>query len=133
VFDDAFTHGEGEIESAEGGVPLFEPGDDAERMKVMVESEAILLESCVEGLFACVAEGWMANVVGEGQSLGKFVVETEGTRDGAGDLGDFEGVSESGSKVVSREIASQPREDLGFAGETAESAGMQDASSVTRE
>jgi hypothetical protein len=47
------------------GVALLEVLDDAERVEVVVEAEAVALEAAVEGAFAGVAEGRMADVVDE--------------------------------------------------------------------
>jgi hypothetical protein len=92
VLDDAFTDGEGEIEAAEGGVPLLKPGDDAQGVQVVIEAEAMRLKGLIEGLFAGVAEGRMADVMGQGEGFGELGVEAEGRGEGAGDLGDFKSV-----------------------------------------
>ena len=100
VLDDAFADGEGEVEAAKGGVALFKPGDDAQGVEVVVEAEAVGAEALVEGFFAGVAEGRMADVVDQGESLGELGIEAEGGGQGAGDLGDFKGVGEAAAEVV---------------------------------
>ena len=69
MFDDAFAHGEGEVEPAQGGRAFFKPGDDAQGVQIVVETEAMCLERAIQRLFAGVAEGWVADVVGQGQSF----------------------------------------------------------------
>jgi hypothetical protein len=133
MLDDALAHGECEVEATEGGIALFEPGDDAEGMQVVVESERVLVKGCVEGLFACVAEGRVADIVGECEGVGEFVVKAESGGDGAGDLGDFEGVGEAAAEVVAGQIAGDAGEDLSFSGEAAEGASVQDAGAVACE
>ena len=43
MLHDAFTHSEGEIEAAMGGVALLEVLYDAQGMEVVVEAEAVAL------------------------------------------------------------------------------------------
>jgi len=133
VFDDAFTHCQREIKSAECGITLFEPGDDAESMEVVVEAEAITAEGFIKRLFTGVAEGRVAYVMGEGEGFREFLVEAESGGDGTGDLGDFEGVRESAAEVIGGEVAGQAGEDLSFTGEAAKGAGVEDASTIARE
>ena len=87
------------------------------------------LEALVEGAFAGVAEGGVADVVDQGEGLGEVLVEAEGGGDGAGDLGDLDGVGEAAAEVVGGAAG----EDLGLAGEAAEGAGLDDALAVALE
>ena len=41
VLDDAFAHGEGQIQAAKCGIALFKPGDDAQRVQVVVKAESV--------------------------------------------------------------------------------------------
>ena len=91
------------------------------------------MEGFVERLFAGVAKRGMADVVGQGESFGKFGVEAKSVGDGTGDLGDFECVGQATAEVIAREVAGESREDLGLSGETAEGARMQDAGAVASE
>ena len=81
----------------------------------------------VEGTLAGVAEGWVANVVNEGQGFGQVLIEVEGAGDVAGNLRDFHGVGEARAEVV----GGAGGKDLGFASEAAEGAGLDDAFAVT--
>jgi len=132
VLDDTFAHGEGEIESAEGRVALFEPGDDAQSVQVVVEAETVLTQSFIESFFAGVAEGRMADVVREGESFGELRVEAEGSGDGAGDLGDLESVGEPAAEVIGGELSGEAGEDLRLPRKTAEGASVEDSGSVPR-
>jgi len=142
VLDYAFTDGGGEVESAEGGVALFKPGDNAEGVQIVVEAEAVSAEGVIEGFFAGVPEGRMADVVDQGEGFGEFDIEAECGGKGAGDLGDFKGVGEPIAEVVGRRgewliqdfiRVGKSGEDLGFAGEAAEGAGVEDAGGVAGE
>ena len=84
----------------------------------------------VESLFAGVAEGRVADVVGQRQRLGQFRVQSQGGGQGAGDLGHFQGVGEAAAEVVAGRIAGQAGKDLGLAGQAAKGARVQDAGGV---
>jgi hypothetical protein len=75
VLDDALADAEGEVEAAVGGVALLEVLADAESVEVVIEAQAVLLQALVEGAFASVAEGRVADVMDEGEGLGEVFVE----------------------------------------------------------
>jgi hypothetical protein len=129
VLDDAFADAEGEVEAAVGGVALLEVFADAQSVEVVVEAEAVLLQALVEGALAGMAEGRVADVVDEGEGLGEVFVQSEGGCDVAGDLYDFDGVSEAAAEVVTGAAG----EDLRFACQAAEGAGLDDAVAVALE
>jgi hypothetical protein len=130
VLDDAFAQAESEVEAAESGVALLEPGDDAQGVEVVVKGEAVVAEGAVEGLFAGVAKGRMADVVGEGEGFGELGIEAEGAGKGACNLDDLERMREAAAEVVAGWIAGQAGEDLGFAGEAAKCARVENAGGV---
>src|SRR5215472_8937576 len=115
MFDDAFADAKRQIQPAEGGIALFKPGDDAQRMQVVVEAEAEFAEGAVEGLFTRMAEGRMPNVVYQGQSLCEWHIQPQRRGQGPCDLRDLEGVREAAPEVIARHFAGQPGEDLGLA------------------
>jgi len=84
----------------------------------VIEALAEFAEAQVELLFSGVAEGRMADVVDERERFGEIGVEAESGGDGAGDLRDFEGVSEAVAKMVGEAGG----EDLRFRFEAAEGA-----------
>jgi len=92
VLDDTFAKAEGEVESAPGRITLFKPGDDAQSVQVVVKTEAVPAQRGVERFFAGVAEGRMADVVGQGEGLSELTVQTKGGGEGAGNLSHFESV-----------------------------------------
>src|SRR5580698_561543 len=99
MLHDAFAHGEGEVEAAHSGVALFKPGDDAQRVQIVVEGEAVRAEGLIEGLFAGMAKGRVANVMDKGERLGKLSVEAERRGGGAGDLSNLKRMREPAAKV----------------------------------
>ena len=112
-----------------GGVALLEVLDDAQRVEVVVEAEAVALEALVQGALAGVAEGRMADVVDQCQRLGEVFVEAERAGAGAGDLRDLDGVGQAAAEVVGGAAG----EDLGLAREAAEGARLHDAFAVALE
>ncbi len=100
VLDDAFADAKGEVEAAVSGVALLEVLADAESVKVVVEAQAVLLQALVEGAFAGVAEGRVADVVDECEGFGEVFVEAYGSGNIAGDLDDLDGVGEAAAEVV---------------------------------
>ncbi len=128
MFDDSFADFESEIEARKIQVALLKMFDDVERVQIVIEALAEFAQAQVELLFAGVAEGRMADVVDERERFGEIGVEAESGGDGAGDLRDFEGVSEAVAKMVGEAGG----EDLRFRFETAEGARMDDAVAVAR-
>ncbi len=133
VLDDAFAHAEGEVKTAPGRVALLEPGDDAEGVEIVVETEAVLSQCGIQGLFTGVAKGGMTDVVRQGEGLGEFGIQAQGCGESAGDLGNFEGVGEPAAEVVCRQVVGEAREDLGFSGQPAKGASMENAGGVACE
>ena len=89
----------------------------------MIETE---LEERVERLFAGVTTGAVSAVVAEGDRFGEGDVQSEGSRDAGGDLGDLEGVGEARAHVVVGDD-----EHLGLARQPAKGRGVQDTVAIT--
>lgn len=128
VFTEAFEDFVGEIEAGVTGVFFGEGLDDTKRLDVVVEA-AVFAHETVEGFLAGVAEGGVAEVVGEGDGFREVFVEAEGTSDGAGDGSDFDGVGQSRAVVVAGTV----EEDLGLAVEAAEGGGVNDPGPIALE
>ena len=126
MLDDALAHRKGKVEAAKLEMAILEVLHDAQGVEIMVEAKAVSLERLVEGPLAGMAEGGMADVVGEGEGFGEVFIEAKGTGDGARDLRDFHGVSEAAAEMIGAAMG----EDLGFACETAKGAGVDDAAAI---
>src|SRR5579859_8169247 len=74
MLDDSLPDFEGEVEAGKGGVALLEVFDNAESVEVVVEGEAVILHGGVEGFFSGVAEGWVADIVDQGQGFSEIGV-----------------------------------------------------------
>jgi hypothetical protein len=133
VLDDAFADTQREVQAAKRGVAFFEPGDDAQRVQVVIEAEAVSPEGAVQRLFSGVAKWRMADVVDQRQRFGERHIQAKGRRQGARDLRDFERMRQAAAEMIGGAVAWQVREDLRFSGETAKGPGMQDARSVACE
>ena len=109
MFHHAFERFPGQVEAVEVGVAVFQRGDDAQRLRVVVEA-ALLFQAVVQRPFARMAEWRVAEIVGQRQGLGQVLVEAGLARQRAGDLGDLERVGQPGPVVV----ALMEDEDLGL-------------------
>jgi len=130
VLDDAFPHCEGEVQAAKGRVAVLKPGDDAQRVQVVIEGHPVGAQGLVQSLFAGVSEGRVANVVHQRQRFGQLPIQTQRGGQGAGDLGHFQRVREPAAEVVAGRIAGHARKHLGLSCQAAKGAGMQNAGSI---
>ena len=133
MLDDAFADSEGEVEAAICGGAFFEPGNNTEGMQVVIEPQAVGAEGTVKGLFAGMAEGWMANVVGERERFSQVDVQTQSAGECARSLRHFKCVGEAGAEMIAGRKAGKAGEDLGFAGEASKGPRVQDTSAVACE
>ncbi len=106
----------------------LELGDDAQSMAVVVEA-AVGGHAGVKRLLAGMAEGGVAEVVGERHRLGEIVVEPERARKRPGDLRHLDRMGQPGAEMVALVMD----EHLGLVGETAEGGRMDDAVAVALE
>jgi hypothetical protein len=127
VLDDAFTYLECQIQAGKRGIALLEIFDDAERVQVVIEREAVLAHTGVERLFSSVPEGGVTDVVHEGERFGEIDVEVERSGDGPRNLRDFERVRQA----IAEMIAVPAGENLRLGFESPESAGMNHAVAIT--
>ncbi len=73
MLDQALQRLPGEIEAVEGGVAALQLGDDAQRLRVVIEA-AEAAERLVERALAGMAERRMAEIVRQRQRLGEVLV-----------------------------------------------------------
>ena len=99
--------------------------DDTEAVGVVFKA-AVAFHQAREHGFALVAEGRMAEVMGEGDGFGQVSVQLEGAGDVARYGGDFHRVREPGAEM----IAGAVEEHLGLVFETAEGARVDDPVAV---
>ena len=128
MLDQAFQRLPGEVQPVEGRIAPLERGDDAQRLRVVVEAAAVL-EAAVERALAGMAERRMAEIVRERQRLGEVLVEPERARERAGDLGDLQGMGQPGAVMV----ALVEDEHLRLVRQPAERRRMDDAVAVAPE
>src|SRR5580658_9438458 len=126
MLDDALTNFKGQVQSAEGGVALFEIFDDAKCVQIVIEGEAVLVHGRVERFFSRVPEWRMPEIVHQGERLGQIGVQSELTSDGARNLRDLNGVRQAIAEVV----GISARENLSLRLQAAEGASVNDAIAV---
>ena len=110
-----------QVEAGKVRIGAFECVHDAEGLDVVLEP-AVVPHQVVQHLLSRVAEGGVAEVVGQRDRLGEVLVEAERPGDRPRDLRDLEGVREPGAVVVALVVD----EDLGLVLEPAEGARMND-------
>src|SRR5207237_8749856 len=76
VLDDTLQRFPGQVESVEFGIAMFQRCDDAQALRVMVES-AIGFETPIQRTLAGVAERRMAEIVGTRQRFSEVIVAAE--------------------------------------------------------
>src|SRR3954464_11485165 len=108
MLDDPFANFKGKIQSAKSGITQFKVFDYAQRVQVVVERQTVLAHGVVEGALACMAERRMSDVMHQRQGFDKVNVQAKLGGDGARNLGDFNGVSQTIAKM----IGVAPSEDL---------------------
>src|SRR5208282_441060 len=104
---------------------LFEFVDDAQRLKVMLES-AEIQHAFIERILPGMSERRMTEIVREADRLREHFVEAQRPGDGARDLRDLERMREPGSIEVALVID----EDLGLVNQAAECSAVHDAIAV---
>ena len=92
MFDDAFADFEGEIESLEIEIALFEFFDNAKRVQVVIEVAAVQAHQFVQLALPGMAERRMANVVDQRQRFGKLRIQAQSISNRPRNLRDFQRV-----------------------------------------
>jgi hypothetical protein len=118
----------GEIEPVEIEIALFEIDDDPQALHIVVET-APAPDAMVQRILSRMAEGRMAEIMGQRQCLGQIFVEAERPGEAARNLGDFQRVGQPCAVVV----ALLGHDDLGFQRQAPERGGVQDAVAVALE
>ena len=128
VLDEPFERFPGEVKAIERGVASFQPGDDRQRLSVVVEA-APLLEAARKRPLAGVSERGVPEVVAERGCLRQIFVERQGACERARNLGDLKRVGQTGSVVVAFVID----EHLRLVAETAKRGRMDEAVAIAAE
>jgi hypothetical protein len=95
-------------------------------MQVVIEEEPVLAHDGIERFLSGMPEGWMPEVVHQGQRLDQVDIHVQGRGQRACNLRNLEGVRQAVAKM----IGVPPREDLRLCFQTAESAGMDNAVAI---
>ena len=122
MLHDAFERLPGQVEPRKATVAGLQFGHHPQALLVVIEAACVPGQP-VEGLFAGVAERWVAEVVGQRDGLRQVLVDAQRPGDRLGHLSDLEGVGESGAVVIALIIY----EHLGFVLQAPKGAGMDHA------
>src|ERR1700722_17305046 len=128
MFDDSFANFKRQIEAWKIQITLLELLDESQRLQIVIEAVAMRPQQFIKFALARVAERRGADVVHERQSFGEIGVELQGSRDGARNLRDFQGVRETVAKMVGISRG----EDLRFCFQPTECPRMDHAVAVAR-
>ena len=109
-------------------VALLQFIDHAQRLQVVLEA-AVVAHARIERVLAGVAEGRVAEVVGQADGLGQRLVEPQRARDRAGDLRHLHRVRQAGAVQVALVVD----EHLGLVDQAPEGVGVDDAVAVALE
>ena len=108
VLDDALAHPQRQIQPAKAGIALLEPGDDAQRVQIMVEAQAICRAGTGRGPFR--RRGQRADgrcrAPAPAPRPAPHSAPARGCH-GAGNLRHFQRMGQAAAKVVRRRIAGQ--------------------------
>jgi hypothetical protein len=110
------------VGEVEAGPVVLQPVDNAQTLFVVPETG----EDTGERRFAGMTEWCVSEIVAKGNGFRQVLIQGERTRDGASDLGDFQGMGETRTEVV----AGRREEDLGLVFQPAKRLRVDDAVSV---
>ncbi len=100
MLDDAFAHAQREIQSGESNVALLEDGDDAQRVQIMVEAQAMSAHRFVQRVLPGVTERRMADVVHQCERFRQVSIQPERSGNRPGKLRHLDGVRKTAAVVI---------------------------------
>ena len=109
-------------------IGAFNPHQRAQHLGVVIEP-AVRFEGRIQCIFSGVAEGRMANIMGQAQRLGQVLVQPQGPGNHAADLRHFQAVGQPDAVM----IAIRGDKDLGLVAQAAKGDRMDDPITVTLE
>jgi hypothetical protein len=74
--------------------------DDAQGVEIVIEAPAMTDQALIQRSLAGMSEGRMADVVNQRKGLGKIFIQAKRSGSGAGDLRDFNRVSEPAAEMI---------------------------------
>src|SRR6476469_7655099 len=110
MLDDSFAHLEGQIEPVKTRIALLQMVHNAEGVPVVFKTVPEMAHLTIKLFLTDMGKRRMAQIVGEREGLGKFLIETEGNGNRAGHLRHFDRVRQAVAKVVRQ----TGRENLGL-------------------
>ena len=128
VFEDAFARLESQVQAVVVRVAVLQLIDHAQALQVVLEA-AVRGHAVVERILPGVAEGRVAEVVGQRDGFGQIFVQPQRAGDGAGKLRYLQRMREPGAEQVALVV----QEHLRFVDQPPERGGVHDAVAVALE
>ena len=125
VLGNAFQRFPSQVQSIELGIVPFQSGDDPDGLRIVVEP-AIRLHRIGQGVFTCVPERCVAQIVRQGHGFRKLTVQAKRAGDGPRDLRDLDRMRKTRPKIVALVL----HEDLCLVLQPPEGAGVNDPVAV---
>ena len=88
-----------QVQPIKPGIARFQMGHDAQGLRVMVEP-AIGFHRRIQRIFPRMAEGRMAQIMRQRQSLGQILIQAQQPRDGPRNLRNFKGMGQARSAMI---------------------------------
>jgi hypothetical protein len=101
--------------------------DDAEGVQIVIEAATMSAHQFIEFMFAGMAKWRMANVVNQCESFHKRRIQSQGIRNGTGDLGNLDRMRQAITKMIGETHG----KNLGFSFQAAKGAGVHNAIAVS--
>ena len=99
MFDEPFQGFPCQIQAIKSGITALKRCHDPQGLCIMVKPP-IGLHALMQRILPSVTEGWVPEIMGQGESLGQIFIQFEGARQRAGDLGHFQSVGQSRPIVI---------------------------------
>ena len=128
VLENALARLEAQVQAVKGWIALFQPVHHAQALQVVLEA-AMRLHAGIERILARMAEGGVAQVVGQTDGLDQIFVKLQRSGHRAAQLSHFQRVRQAGAE----QVALMVDEDLGLVDQAPEGRGMDDAVPVALE
>ncbi len=128
MFDESLEALPGQVDAVKLRVATFELGDDAQRLRIVVEA-AVGLQALVKGILAGMAEGRVAEIMDERDTFSEILIELQRPCQGTGNLRHLDRVGETCAVVV----AVHTDENLRLVFQPPEGRGVDDAVTVALE
>jgi hypothetical protein len=100
MLNNSFANAKGKVESAMSYITLFEMLHNPQSVQIMIETQTMTAQALIQGALSCMTERRMADIVNQRQGFGKILIQTQRNSSGAGNLSNFDRMSQATAKVI---------------------------------